>query len=154
MISLVAQRLKHLPGMQETRVWFLGWEDPLEKEMATHSSILAWRIPWTEEPGRFLVHGGRKSQPWLSNYTTTTTHLCYLEVPRCYTHALPWATGKVIEILLSLLCHQNLLDKVSPSQLSLLQGKGGQSLCLRSWPTTQWAVGEETITFALTTHEG
>ena len=48
--SLVAQRLKHLPAMQETWVQSLGREDPLEKEMATHSSILAWRIPWTEEP--------------------------------------------------------------------------------------------------------
>ena len=50
--SLVAQRLKHLPGMQETQVRSLGWEDPLEKEMATHSSTLAWRIPWREEAGR------------------------------------------------------------------------------------------------------
>ena len=49
--SLVAQRLKHLPAMRETWVRSLGWEDPLEKEMATHSSILAWKIPWTEEPG-------------------------------------------------------------------------------------------------------
>ena len=40
--------VKNLPAMQETQVWFLGWEDPLEKGMATHSSILAWRIPWTE----------------------------------------------------------------------------------------------------------
>ena len=50
-VSLVAQRLKRLPAMQETWVRSLGWEDPLEEEMATHSSILAWRIPWTEEPG-------------------------------------------------------------------------------------------------------
>ena len=49
--SLVAQRVKNLSVKQETWVRFLGWEDPLEKEMATHSSILAWRIPWTEEPG-------------------------------------------------------------------------------------------------------
>ena len=49
--QLVAQRLKRLPPMCETRVRSLGREDPLEKEMATHSSILAWRIPWTEEPG-------------------------------------------------------------------------------------------------------
>ena len=48
----VAQSVKSLPAMQETRVRFLGREDPLEKEMATHSSILAWRILWTEEPGR------------------------------------------------------------------------------------------------------
>ena len=49
--SLVAQRLKCLPAVQETWVRSLGQEDPLEKEMATHSSTLAWRIPWTEEPG-------------------------------------------------------------------------------------------------------
>ena len=47
----MAQRLKHLPGMQETRVQSLGREDPLEKEMATHSSVLAWRIPGMGEPG-------------------------------------------------------------------------------------------------------
>ena len=50
-LSLTAQSVKDLPAMQETQVWFPGPEDPLEKEMATHSSILAWRIPWTEEPG-------------------------------------------------------------------------------------------------------
>ena len=49
--SLVAQRLKRLPAMQETWVRALGREDPLEKEMAIHSSILAWEIPWTEDPG-------------------------------------------------------------------------------------------------------
>ena len=49
--SLVAQMVKNPPAMQETWARSLGWEDPLEKEIATHSSILAWRIPWTEEPG-------------------------------------------------------------------------------------------------------
>ena len=49
-ISLVAQSVKNLPAVQETQVRSLGWEDPLEKEMATHSSILAWKISWTEEP--------------------------------------------------------------------------------------------------------
>ena len=48
---MVAQMVKNLPAMQEMQVQSLGWEDPLEKGMATHSSILAWRIPWTEEPG-------------------------------------------------------------------------------------------------------
>ena len=48
---LEAQSVKNLPEMQETQVWALGWEDPLEKEMATHSSVLAWEIPWTEKPG-------------------------------------------------------------------------------------------------------
>ena len=50
-LSLVAQTVKRLPTVQETRVQSLGQEDPLEKEMATHSSIVAWKIPWTEEPG-------------------------------------------------------------------------------------------------------
>ena len=50
--SLVAQMVKHLPTVQETQVRSLGWEDPLEKEMSSHSSILAWKILWTEEPGR------------------------------------------------------------------------------------------------------
>ena len=49
--SLVAQVVKNPPTMQETQVRTLGWEDPLQEEMATHFSILAWRIPWTEEPG-------------------------------------------------------------------------------------------------------
>ena len=49
--SLMAQSVKNLPEVQENQVWSLGWEDPLEKGMATHSSILSWRIPWTEEPG-------------------------------------------------------------------------------------------------------
>ena len=49
--SLVAQMVKKLPAMQETQFRFLSLEDPLEKEMATHSSILTWKIPWTEEPG-------------------------------------------------------------------------------------------------------
>ena len=57
MASLVAQTVQHLPAMQETWVRSLGQEDPLEKEMATHSSILAWRIPWTEEPGRLQSMG-------------------------------------------------------------------------------------------------
>ena len=55
--SLVAQQVMNLPAMQETWVQSLGWEDPLEKEMATHFSILAWRILWTEEPGRLQTVG-------------------------------------------------------------------------------------------------
>ena len=56
--SLVAQTIETLSAMQETRVQSLGREDPLEKEIATHSSTLAWKIPWTEEPGRLhTVHG-------------------------------------------------------------------------------------------------
>ena len=58
--SLVAQVVKRLPAVQETRVRSLGWKDPLEKEMATHSSILAWRIPWMEEPGRLQSTGPQR----------------------------------------------------------------------------------------------
>ena len=58
--SLVSQKVKHLPAMQETWVRFLGWEDPLEKEMAIHSSTLAWKIPWIEEPGRLQSRGSQR----------------------------------------------------------------------------------------------
>ena len=61
--SLMAQSLKPLPPMQDTRVRSLGWEDPLEKEMVTHFSILAWRIPWTEEPGRLQSTGSQRVGP-------------------------------------------------------------------------------------------
>ena len=58
--SLVAQRVKSLPAMRESRVRSLAWEDPLEKEMATHSSTLAWKIPWTEEPCRLQSMGSQR----------------------------------------------------------------------------------------------
>ena len=58
--SLVAHMVNNLPTMWETWVRSLGWEDPLEKEMATHSSILAWKIPWTEEPGGLLCIGSQR----------------------------------------------------------------------------------------------
>ena len=65
LVSLVAQMVKSLPTMRETWVWSLAREDPLEKEMATHSSILAWRIPWTEEPGRLQSMGSQRvRQDW------------------------------------------------------------------------------------------
>ena len=69
--SYMAQMVKNLPAMQET--WFrsLGWEDPLEKGMATHSSILAWRIPWTEEPGRLQSMGSQR----VRHYCVTNTFL-------------------------------------------------------------------------------
>ena len=56
----MAQTVKNLPAMQETQIQALGQEDPLEKEMATHSSIPAWRIPWTEEPGGLQSMGSQR----------------------------------------------------------------------------------------------
>ena len=63
----VAQMIKNLLAVQESRVWSLGQKDPLEKGMAIHSSILTWRIPWTEGPGGLQSRGVTKSGTWLSN---------------------------------------------------------------------------------------
>ena len=59
--ELLSSSIRNLPAIQETWVQFLGWEDHLEKEVATHSSILAWKIPWTEEPGRLQSVGSQES---------------------------------------------------------------------------------------------
>ena len=76
--SLVEQMVKNLPAMWETCVWSLGWEDPLEKEMETHSSILTWRIPWTEEPGGLQSMGLQQlRRDWVTN-THTYTHKEYV----------------------------------------------------------------------------
>ena len=67
----VAQLVKNLPAVQETRVWSLGWEYPLEKEMASHSSILAWKISWTEEPGGMQSMGSQRvGHDWAANTNT------------------------------------------------------------------------------------
>ena len=65
---LIAQSVKNLPAIQETRVQFLHREDPLEKEMATRSSILVWEFPWTEEPIRLQVHGVTQNWTWLNDW--------------------------------------------------------------------------------------
>ena len=72
--SIVAQTVKNLPAVQETQVRSLGQEDPLEKVLASHSSILAWRIPWTEEPDRLQSMGHRVRHNWVTN-TFTFLHL-------------------------------------------------------------------------------
>ena len=98
---LVAQKIKHLPAMWENWVRFLGWEDPLEKAMATHSSTLAWKIPWTEKPGRLHPMGSQRvghdwatslslsrlsallhpSHPSRSSQSTRLSFLCYVAAP-------------------------------------------------------------------------
>ena len=81
--SLVAQRLKHLPAMWETWVWSLGREDPLEKEMATHCSNLAWKIPRMEEPGRLKSMGSQRVRhDWATNTFTFTMEVSGLLPPR------------------------------------------------------------------------
>ena len=84
-ISLVTQMLKHLPAMWETRVWFLGREDSLEKEMAIHSSTLAWKIPWTEEPDRLQSMGSQRvGHDWA---TSLASHL--IQSKRSTWHSKP-----------------------------------------------------------------
>ena len=82
----IAQLVKNLPSMQETWIRFLGWEDPMEKEVATYSSILAWRIPWTEEPG-----GLQSMDPnsWTRQILIVGTVLCIKE---CWTGPWPLPT--------------------------------------------------------------
>ena len=77
--SLVAQIVKHLSTMQETWVQSLGWEDPLEKEMAIHSSTIAWKIPWTEEPGSLQSMGlQRVGHNWATSLTYLRLYLSIL----------------------------------------------------------------------------
>ena len=76
--SLVAQMVRNLPAMWETGVRSLGWKDPLEKGMATHSSILAWEIPWTKEPGGLQFTGLQKRYNLATNNTNKTLLLSEL----------------------------------------------------------------------------
>ena len=79
--SLVAQTVKCLPAMRETQVQFLGWEDPLEKEMAIHSSTLAWKILWMEEPDRLQSTGlQRVRHDWVTSLTPETFRIYYISV--------------------------------------------------------------------------
>ena len=67
-MSLVAQMVKRLSAMRETQVWSLGWEYPLEKEMEIHSSTIAWKIPWTEEPGQLHSVGSQRvGHNWITS---------------------------------------------------------------------------------------
>ena len=79
--SLVAQMVKHLSTMRETRVRALGWEDPLEKEMAIHSSTVAWKIPWTEEPGRLQSMGSQRvGHDWATSLSLSSNMISYLGI--------------------------------------------------------------------------
>ena len=115
--SLVAQRLKRLPPMRETQVRSLGGEDPLEKEMAAHSSILAWRIPWTEEPGGLQ---STASQRVGHNWVTLLTYLLnssywlfFMHSVSLHSHlwdglSLTWCWNKII-ILICQHANKNIL---------------------------------------------
>ena len=77
---MLTQVVKNLPTVQETWVQSLGWGDPLEKRMATDSSILVWRIPWTEEPGRVQSIGSQRVRPELSDFHTHKNYIQYFVI--------------------------------------------------------------------------
>ena len=103
--TLVAQMVKHLPAMRETRVQSLGWDNPLEKEMATHSSTLAWKIPWIEEPGRLQSMGSQRvRRDWATSQcqlhaADTNSHLLATHIARYY--------GKFHTLIISFTLHNN-----------------------------------------------
>jgi len=84
----VAQTVKRLPAVRETRVRSLGWEDPLEKEMATHSSTLVWKIPWTEEPGRLQFMGLQRVGHDRATSRSRLDLRCVTQIFRCSARTL------------------------------------------------------------------
>ena len=97
--SLVAQSVKNLPVVQETWVQSLGWEDPLEKEMATHFSILAWKISWTEEPGGLQSKGSQRVRHnWVTNTYSCTSCIAggffFIAEPLGKPNTCPWKDWK------------------------------------------------------------
>ena len=91
--SLLAQMVKNLPAVQKTWVWSLGWEDLLEKGMAAHSSILAWRTPWTEEPGRLQPIGSQKvGHDGVTNTYFPPSCLLSIYIPQNTVRGFPFST--------------------------------------------------------------
>ena len=123
MVSLVAQRIKRLPAMQEIWVWSLGREDPLEKEMATHSSILAWRIPMDRGSWWGTVHGFLKSWTWLSDFTFTSVFNPIMKVP---------PSGPNVNLIPSQRLHSNAITL--KARASARNGKGDTSIQSMSSP--------------------
>ena len=112
--SLVAQLVKNLPAVQETQVQSLGWEDPLEKEMAPHSSFLAWKISWTEEPGGLQSMGSQRVR---HNWVTNTY-------------------SKNVSLILQGPVQELLLELPMPSQQAFLRAP--RIPCVHSYSCTRW----------------
>ena len=124
--SQVAQTVRNLPTMQKTQVWSLGQEDLLEKRMATHSSILAWKIPWTEEPGRLQsMRLQRVRHDWA---TSTHTHTHERFIPQLLSP--PWRSGSGAESSYLFSSHLvplvNSIPRGFPKVTSLTQTLGGE----------------------------
>ena len=99
--TLVAQIVKSLPAVLEAQVWSLGWEDSLEKEMETHSSILVWKIPWTEEPGRLQFMGSQRVRhDWVTSLHFINVGC--IDTYNCYVFLLDWSLDHyVVSFLIS-----------------------------------------------------
>ena len=108
---LVAQMVKHLPAVWETRVRSLAREYPLEKETATHSSTLAWKIPWTKEPGRL------QSSPWGRKESDTTEWLPFFLISPPY--PFPLRLPPELQMLLTVLCGVMYFSTIPSTKLSL-----------------------------------
>ena len=97
-IFLMAQMVKNLPAMQETQVWSPCWEDCLEKEMASHSSILVWRIPWTEEPDGLQSKGSQSAgHDWMTNTFTFISVAAQRNPARVWELLRCWGNGRCIQ---------------------------------------------------------
>ena len=116
--------VKCLPAMRETPIWSLGWEDPREKEMATHSSTLAWKIPWMEEPGG-LQSMGLQSWTWLSDFTFTSE----VKNLRAMPETQVWSSGQEDLLEEEMITHPSILAWKIPwtEEPGGLQSVGSQS---------------------------
>ena len=111
--GLVAQRIKNLPAKQETQIWSLGQKDTLEKEMATYSNILAWKIPWTEEPSRLQSMGSQRAgHNWVTNTLRFSVQFSSVQsLSHVWLLATPWTAA--CQASLSITNSRSLLKLVS-----------------------------------------
>ena len=137
----MAQTVKHLSTMRETQVLSLGWEDPLKKEMAIHSSTIAWKIPWIEEPGRLQSMGSQRvGHDWATPHSHSVNNNVWTSVqelqPVCHTDERcqqEKRTEEYMETLSDFFCksktvknkNKNLCSKNKKSQWDIFEGVGG-----------------------------
>ena len=132
-VFLVAQRWKRLPAMWETRVLSLGWEAPLETEMATYSSILAWRIPWREEPNRLQSTGSQRvGHNWA---TSLSVYSCHLLISSASVRSILFLSVRDLSSDMSFICLRfNDSNKLESFSESTFQRKKLKDSCLSRFP--------------------
>ena len=136
--------VKNLHAMQEVWFWSLGQEDPLEKGMATHSSILAWRIPWTEEPGGLQSSGSQRVRhDWVTSLTHSQAYLSPLDnkeiKPVNHKGNQPWISLERLMLKLKLQYLSHLMQRTDSLEKTLMLGKiEGER---REWQRMRWLDG-------------